>query len=621
MFSLSPIRTIAAALAAGVLAALSAPAVGHTEPTATRFIVDGSTTGDQYANDVEDGYYPWTVAIVARDLNPVEGQFCGGTLIAHDRVLTAAHCIDPSGLNQATPDSIDVVVGRTDLAAGGCPKANPWIRPCTSNGGVLGERSHVRAISLHAKANVEAGYRYDLAVLTLETPMSAAFDNAIISPVASEGETLKDIAISGTNNASTPEAWSPGTSLMALGWGATGTQIAPKVDPAITAYPTKLRYARGDRFSSYMRRLKDSTCETRYLVEFHADDMLCVGQESLSGSAGPDSCFGDSGGPLLRASYTDTVAEGGLRIDELSTQAKHWRLVGVVSWGKGCGKPEFPGVYARVGAPELRSYVTSEAPASMPQPSASGPVLSGKFGVGEAVTCDPGAWSGATGYEFKVWKDIDRNGGRSDNESYLNGTIDSSGRFVAKFTAADMIQPATVGVQWPPQIGCTVTARGPGGYFTRSAAPFVPERATPSNQQQPPTPPKTDTTPTPTPPVADTARPVLSKSSAVCSASACRVAVIILDPGVGAEGVKTVTATLVIARTVRTRVKSGKDKGKIRSSTKTIKKRVTATRSGDQWIVKVKGLKKGDRPKLKLQAADDAGNVGTLTVGMKLRRK
>jgi secreted trypsin-like serine protease len=59
------------------------------------------------------------------------------------------------------------------------------------------------------------------------------------------------------------------------------------------------------------------------------DDQLAAG---YLGSGGKDSCQGDSGGPL-------TVEERGIRY-----------LAGVVSWGRGCALPDFPGMYARVSS-------------------------------------------------------------------------------------------------------------------------------------------------------------------------------------------------------------------------------------------------------------------------------
>ncbi|XP_018570644.1 proclotting enzyme-like isoform X2 [Anoplophora glabripennis] len=53
------------------------------------------------------------------------------------------------------------------------------------------------------------------------------------------------------------------------------------------------------------------------------EHMLCAGQ------ANRDSCSGDSGGPLM-------VNNG------------KWTQVGIVSWGIGCGKGQYPGVYTRV---------------------------------------------------------------------------------------------------------------------------------------------------------------------------------------------------------------------------------------------------------------------------------
>lgn len=75
--------------------------------------------------------------------------------------------------------------------------------------------------------------------------------------------------------------------------------------------------------------VSNSECSTKYQgVNRITDSMLCAGYNE----GGKDSCQADSGGPLI-------CSEGGKAI-----------LTGVVSYGIGCGTPNFPGVYARVTA-------------------------------------------------------------------------------------------------------------------------------------------------------------------------------------------------------------------------------------------------------------------------------
>ncbi|KXN64997.1 putative trypsin-like serine protease precursor, partial [Conidiobolus coronatus NRRL 28638] len=76
---------------------------------------------------------------------------------------------------------------------------------------------------------------------------------------------------------------------------------------------------------------KPETCAERYVNyrrQVHPPTMICAGYES----GNKDSCDGDSGGPL------GVVRHG------------KFHLVGITSWGNGCARPGFPGVYTRVSA-------------------------------------------------------------------------------------------------------------------------------------------------------------------------------------------------------------------------------------------------------------------------------
>lgn len=73
--------------------------------------------------------------------------------------------------------------------------------------------------------------------------------------------------------------------------------------------------------------VSDTDCQGAY-SNLVADEELCAG---LLDTGGVDSCQGDSGGPMFRR---DNAGE--------------WIQVGIVSWGYGCARPGYPGVYAEV---------------------------------------------------------------------------------------------------------------------------------------------------------------------------------------------------------------------------------------------------------------------------------
>ncbi len=113
---------------------------------------------------------------------------------------------------------------------------------------------------------------------------------------------------------------SPGQPLTTMGYGTTSE---------VGSLSTSLR-------DVVVPAVSDDDCLSAYgNLRFKPNTMFCAGV------AGKDACHGDSGGPIV-------IRNGDQHV-----------LVGVVSWGEGCARPEFPGIYARVSA--VTSWIRSVA--------------------------------------------------------------------------------------------------------------------------------------------------------------------------------------------------------------------------------------------------------------------
>ncbi|KAF7697969.1 hypothetical protein HF521_004479 [Silurus meridionalis] len=88
--------------------------------------------------------------------------------------------------------------------------------------------------------------------------------------------------------------------------------------------------------------VSNSDCANTYGAGSITDNMLCAGLTQ----GGKDSCQGDSGGPLV------------------STSSGAWTQAGIVSFGKGCALPNFPGVYTRVSQYQDWIYSTINSTSS-----------------------------------------------------------------------------------------------------------------------------------------------------------------------------------------------------------------------------------------------------------------
>ncbi|XP_068764757.1 transmembrane protease serine 7 isoform X1 [Struthio camelus] len=167
--------------------------------------------------------------------------------------------------------------------------------------------SAVRRIVVHEYYN-SRNYDYDIALLQLSKPWPEAMSHAI-QPVC--------LPPSSRRVRSGDRCW-------VTGWGQKqeaddeGSAVLQKAEVEI---------------------IDQTLCHSTYGII--TARMFCAGL--MSGKR--DGCKGDSGGPLSCQSNADGK----------------WFLTGIVSWGYGCGRPNFPGVYTRVSnfAPWIHKYVPS----------------------------------------------------------------------------------------------------------------------------------------------------------------------------------------------------------------------------------------------------------------------
>jgi secreted trypsin-like serine protease len=209
----------AAALASiGVAATVSTANADQTPTDVQPMIIGGEET------TIEEN--PFAVALTTPD----GFQFCGGTIVAPTKVLTAAHCTEGT----AAAD-IKVVAGRTSLSGGGGTTANVtdvWIHPSWDS----------------------AALTHDASVLTLDTALTE-------TPIA-----LASSADAGMYTA--------GATSTVFGWGVTESgstsDTLRKVDVPVTA---------------------DDACAASYADSFDAATMVCAGlaeggKDSCQGDSG-----------------------------------------------------------------------------------------------------------------------------------------------------------------------------------------------------------------------------------------------------------------------------------------------------------------------------------------------
>jgi len=239
--------------------------------------------------DALEGGYPYQVSF--ERFTGYNYHVCGATIVDSEWIITAAHCISAGN----DGGNYNVVVGRQSIST--------FVPP-----GPKTKRYAIKKIIVHPKFPGRESYKYNDDIALVQVKETIEF-NEFVQPACLPDDVSADPS----------SLYKPGTTALLSGWGQTKAKLSDGDVPNKMSLTLQ---------AAALPLVDWKTCKAANILYDYmvTETAICAGYME----GGVDACQGDSGGPLVEI------------VNGKAT------LIGIVSGGRGCAWPDYPGIYTNV---------------------------------------------------------------------------------------------------------------------------------------------------------------------------------------------------------------------------------------------------------------------------------